>query len=346
MQKMKVAFVTSTLPARYLYDNIELLNIHKVICANKEILESYKWIEEKFSNTKLESLSKNFILRYYYLFKDIKNNEVFFFHECCWILFDIFLILLKPKSNFLPQVSLDSFTKINSENLIFSKLIFNKDVNNSIVKRLLKTIIILKIKNYFNFYTDTNDGGENKYIFSSLQTEQFNWIKNYGLLNKKSISSKPKFLKTKEFENIYAKKALLVLAREHFNDAIQIKIYSKLIEILKENSFIVYIKNHPRLNTRLKFSPNLDTIELLPALPLELLDMDFDLVFGMASTSLIHFKEKAISLLNLVEMNEEILGLRKKHLVALENEELLIKFPNSFSDIIELINSKFPINET
>ena len=111
MTKSTTAFVASTLPALFLLNNIEHNKITKIIIRKKIHYNSYLYIKKKFPNIELQLIEENLIKEIIYfsliLLKiKIKKDEIIFFHECCWPILDILIILIKPNGLFVPQIQL------------------------------------------------------------------------------------------------------------------------------------------------------------------------------------------------------------------------------------------------
>ena len=76
-----------------------------------------------------------------------------------------------------------------------------------------------------------------------------------------------------------------------------------------------------------------------PHIPVEMLEDDFDFVFGCASTGLIKFKNRAFSIIDLTDMDLNEKKLRKKHLLSLKDGKHII-FLNKKCTMSELREKK------
>ena len=73
-------------------------------------------------------------------------------------------------------------------------------------------------------------------------------------------------------------------------------------------------------------------------MPAELIQFEYKFVIGFASTSLLAFGAKAISIANLLDCDADLIAMRIQHLTSLPGGTD-IAFPRDMSQLHELINS-------
>jgi hypothetical protein len=322
-----VAFVASTLPLHILDCMIEEWEITEILVSNEILISSYKYLNIKNPKLKIKSLPKGNIfqilkLALWLINLKIKRKKIFFFHECCCLFFDIFISWFKLNGEYYPQVTLDSFRPID-----FSKI----DSNNK-TKKIIK---ILYLQNNFSPYIidlDNNCG------------ESIVWarVKYPKLIKSYCIEASNKIKKTNKFKNIEKndgfEKVLLILGKDVAADFEVVLIFNKIIIELHKLKLKIYVKDHPNPQFRLNLNLNcFDLYYIDPFLPVEMIQKEFKFVFGVASTGLVHFNDRSISILDFfTSVDPEILKRRKEHLLALPNGND-IKFPTNINEIISII---------
>jgi len=113
-----IAYVASTLPIGLLHRHMEDFRIETIIMHENQ-LESYKYLVRLHPSVSIKILPKRHGIFYaiYLALILIKTklfgHEIYFFHECCSPLFDLFLMVIKPCGHFYPQVTLRSFSNIS-----------------------------------------------------------------------------------------------------------------------------------------------------------------------------------------------------------------------------------------
>ncbi|MBN1548082.1 MAG: hypothetical protein JW902_15630 [Syntrophaceae bacterium] len=308
----QIAFVASTLPVQFIYKKRDELNINKIIISAKMFEESYKYLQDKLPFVKLSVVPNNLIIHFCYLayritLAKLTTKEIIFFHECGWPIFDLLVKVIKPKGLYSPQVKLTSFSAVIDE---------KKEPQRGFKKNLFKWIF----KKYFMLYKGKEDGGENYYYVWSAR--------NYPASIKVS-NGHYSFIATEgKIPDKAEKRILFLLGREPVQDDRLISIFDSIGKIAQKKGYEIVIKDHPRPAARLNFKP--DGCRIIdPAQPVELLDEVFDYVVGVASTGLIAFPNKAISVINLLdEMSPTDKEKRISHLVNLSGKDKLI-FLNS-----------------
>jgi hypothetical protein len=320
-----IAFVASTLPVPLLKKKIKEWEIHEIIIAGENIKDSYEYMIKEYPWIKLKIVPKGKLTNLAYLFIKLfsirlKKNKIFFFHECCWFNFDLLIDYFNIEGFFYPQVTLNGFEKI-------SPAFPQKNLQYFLLKLLIKSD---EFSQYQVPYDDSVD------FFYVLSKNKYNQ-------NIKKFSIEQSYLLRKDDDFVDKKKTndvLVLLAKETVSDEMIINIYEEIIEKLLLWGFNVYIKNHPRKDSRLEIKKN-DKVNEIPAhIPFELLDRSFDFVIGCASTSLIHPGVNAYSIINFSGMDEIQVKKRISHLSALPNHEMII-FPKTKEILLNLLNETY-----
>ena len=78
-------------------------------------------------------------------------------------------------------------------------------------------------------------------------------------------------------------------------------------------------------------------------MPAELIQFEYKFVIGFASTSLLAFGAKAISIANLLDCDADLIAMRIRHLMSLPGSTDIV-FPKDMSKLHELLNSA-PLKE-
>ena len=325
---MSLAFVASTLPALILKLKIEDWNVSEIIVSNRSLYETFNYLTKNFENIKLTVVPDGFLnsLRFM-IFRlaiaKFKKERVFFFHECCCLIFDLVINIINNKADFFPQVSMNTFEEIS-------------------VKNVSKETILLKwLKQTSNFKSykliHDNDSG-----FSVIWScKKYNENISVHSLDE-SIKIKYKNYKPKLEKHNGKKQCLLLLGTDLVNNENIIINYSKLINFLSKEGFEIYLKDHPNVENQLNKDGKLKGHEVPSFIPVELIDDYFDIVIGVASTGLVNFPFKAFSILNLMQMSKKNILLRKKHLTNLiDGKEIVFLKKNdyNFSEIKNYIDN-------
>lgn len=308
MRNKQIAFIASTLPVQFIYKNRNELNIEEIIIVSKTFEESYMFLQDKMPLVKLSIVPTYLIFQVCYLaykiiFVRLAAKEIIFFHECCWPIFDLLVKFIKPRGLYCPQVKMTSFSPVMEDE--------QKQLCG--FKEIFSTWLL---KKYFILYKAKKDGGEGYDYFWSMR--------NYPLSIIISNEYYSFVVKDKKTLDKINKKILFLIGREPVQDDSLCFIFNSLCIIAKSHGFAIAIKDHPRPAARINFKPDGCRI-INPAQPVELLEEDFEFVVGVASTGLLAFPGKAISVINLLaEMSQEDKEKRISHLQNLPGWDRLI----------------------
>ena len=326
IMKNNVAFVASALPANYLFENAQRLNITTIYVLRGELESIYKKISFKFP-VKIIAYSPGYsgFASLVMMFTTVKisRQRLYFFHECCCPGFDILLILFNPSATFLPQVDITAtFTCIDYATYL-----------QSANQRSLIKLAIFLFKNYFKFYKTVADNGLNSYYYVVSMTQH----PSNTLVNPPSRYVISKKARCNSVSGAKLKKILFVVAVETLPNVIVSDLYRRIIAISKSSGYQCYIKNHPLKENRLKLVVD-EVITLDPSVPIELIEDDFDWAVGAASTALLNFGERAISIVSLFDSFETTTSFRSKHLLSSLSWKGI--FVNSLDDFSNIINQQ------
>lgn len=317
------AFASSTLPIHALNTNVKKWKINEIIIASEDLVESYQYLIDDFPYIKLTILPKSrfkqvFILLWKLIKLKISSGRAYFFHECCWVVFDILISLVRPNGDYFPQVTM-------SANPIEDKIYSFDKIN-------YRIFTLYWFRRMFNVHRIIND---NSNCFS---------LKKYP----KNITKNNIVLKKSLRKTIKEKKILFVLGSEFKNNNLML-VLKKIIELVLKNGYQCLMKDHPRPSERFnilnQFS-EFSLIEINPKKPIELIPDEFLCVVGLYSTSLIFFGERSVSLLNFIK-DEDINAyfFLKKHLTDLPGGNS-IHFIDKINEILGILKiSENNLNE-
>jgi hypothetical protein len=299
------------------------LQIKKIILSHTKFYAPYSHLKSLHPDINIEICPENglrniLFICYVFLKSRLNNTTIVFFHECCWEIFDILVLLLKPKGIFLPQVSLGSFRKIYKHARIKSKAII-----------LFKIIGVLR---YFDIYAKPNDGlcTEDSYYFSMKSYPRPIMIHSIDYSRKIIIKQK------KYKDNINSNKLLFLADRDNVSDIELKMVYQRVITVAQSNNFDCYIKMHPNSGNHIHIENEKLTI-LNHTIPVELIKDEFKYVIGTGSTGLLYFRERSISILNLLNgMSSENKTKRKAHLTNILGGDK-IKFISTVQEFEKLL---------
>lgn len=323
----KTAFVASTLPAKFLLDNLTKLKINRVVCASDSLSLSFEYLSKKFSHVKIIAVSKT--NRKDFIKQEVLNskaNGIVVFHECCWLDLDIAILDIQPLVLHFPCVTLDSFKLLTRDELNIPSLLKRVfDNKNKTTLRLLLNYV--KHNKDFNFYEVCDDNNANgaSYV-SSLKKSS---VKNLVLSNQAQMSRNSK--NNVNYRN-NSKNIILIVATDVVSSKSQRELFNKIAKICEKFNYNILVKDHPNPAARL----NLVGVgtEISPYIPFEVLEEPYLYKIGLFSTTLVFEASRSISIANLFKPWPEEFTARKSHLAALPDGNLI----NFVKEIDELEN--------
>ena len=230
------------------------------------------------------------------------------------LLIPILINLIKPEGDYYPQVTMNSFIEVNS-----------KDVPLTNLQKLIRALGFEKWFNYYRGDLDNNEG----YFFVQTAKVYPASIAIHTVFESRAIlleACRPLTLGGRE------KKILILCGRDVVDDIVLKRIYSQVIELAISEGFICYLKEHPAKHGQLNLMHR-DAFKIDSAIPLEFIDDDYAYIIGVASTALLHFNTRAISIIKLFPAGKEDEHKRRVlHLLDLPGGEE-IQFPNDFFEL-------------
>jgi hypothetical protein len=330
MRFHNIAFVGSTLPVRYLLENIQKERIGELIVSSVIFLNSYQHLQTLLPSLKISVQPKRYSFRLFYLaylivLAKILRRKIYIFHECCWPMLDLIIRLIAPKGYFIPIANLGSFIKLSHAEFG----LYLNQMSISIIGQIIQ-------KRFFEMYKHKADGGDGwvhvlvcKHYPSSITVLKHLGINKSGT-HKEGASA--------QAENPSMQKSILFLiGREPVTDSYLSGLYSQLIAIAIENGYAVSIKDHPNKGARLNLEPEACTM-IDPTIPAELLVLNYSIVVGVASASLASFRGRTISLLKMIkEMPSVDFEIRERYLRSISTEILFLDDVQDFAAFLKKV---------
>lgn len=254
------------------------------------------------------------------LWSKITSQNIYFFHECSWPIFDLLVKFINPVGCFLPQVSMNAFEKIDFID------IKKFQISSS------KASFIRFFKTHFDIYTKKDDDSQ-KYLNLFLTLKKYpSKIKPHSIDYSNDIfkinNTKPKSKN---------RKILFFCDKDTIASEELIDYYNSIINNCIKLKFDCYIKQHPNKDFRL--SINNDKCEVInPEIPAELLFNDYQIVIGTSSTALAYFNGVSISILNLFS-DEYSKERTKKHFFGI-NKNNSVLFPLNNDQFLKIISNQ------
>lgn len=336
MSSYRTAFVASTLPARFLFDNWPKLKIHRLICASEALRSSYLFLSELNDSIQIVSLPIERRPREQFLRAELNaaGGGVIIFHECCWRELDLAILESQPQVFYFPCVTLDGWRKMSTEELGTWK--FFKRVLKERTRISLSLLVqAMKHKNHFDFYEVIRDGGNDDrgYVTALKERSITHLTKSYECFtsrkqNNDEIESTP--------DSDYPSQVILVVASDVVQDPYQVKIFTEVAQLCEKCGLAVLVKDHPNPAGRL----NLKEIghALCPYTPFEVLDVPHLFKIGVFSSALAFQPRKSISIAGLFHPQPVGFAARKRHLLAILGGDQ-IRFVSSLDELETLLSS-------
>lgn len=317
-----IAFVASTLPIALLDKRLIEWDVDEIVLQGPAHLASYRYLKARHPFLSLRVLPQNFFLNFLMLSwilakLRLTRGRVFFFHECCCPVFDILVKIFQPQGAHYPQVTLGGFEKVD-EDLVFPA-------------RLHRLICFFGLKNLFDYYRGDNENKEG-YFFVQAIKDYPKSIERHQVLDSRQFLFK--FASQRRYYPD-TRKIIILCGRDIVEDKSLAKIYAEIIDLASSFGFTCYLKDHPsriaRLNMRHELAQFID-----PSMPLELVDDDFIFAIGVASTGMLHFGMRAISIIRLLpDCHDGESRRRISHLLSMPGGQA-VQFPEDLSALKEI----------
>ena len=320
-----IAYVASTLPIALLDKKIAEWGVKKIILQGETHRASYVYLQQRHPAVRLKVLPISIPLGgiqllIILLWIKLSRRRLIFFHECCCPVFDVLVTLVKPKGDYYPQVTLNSFVRVSSTEVEATKQ-----------QRIFRTF---GLDTWFQYYRGDSDNNAGYFYVQVANTYPASIDKHEVAESSDTLSA----ARLERGRHAGGRKILLLLGQDVADTLELKKTYSRVIELATAQGFLCYIKDHPARTARLNLMhESVSTID--PQMPVELLEDDFSLIIGMASTGLLHFGARAVSIINLMSASEPSVSARRKaHLLSLKGSAV-VSFPTSFEELLEIFTS-------
>ncbi len=336
---LKVAFVASALPISYFLE-VKDNSVTDIECT-PTIYSSFQAANLSGTGIKVNQIPSGLLRSLIYFINIIRNaREVIIFHECCWVILDLILVFSKAKVTYQPMVSLKGFQALSdAENGVQSWYSYQNKRGDFF--NIFQLLVKLTLRNWFDYYKCTDDGGIDSIRIAVLKPQfKTQWECRDPYLQRNSgrlqLPNAPITNLTTSSKSSF----LILCATEPTPDSDQIQIYNNIINILAKHNSTIHFKDHPRPQSRLKFSSTI-AIEIDPNIPSQLFDFKYDFVIGAFSSSLVTVNGKCgtISIAKLLNITEKVFTERINHLMALDGFDK-IHFINNPSEIESFISYK------
>lgn len=311
MNVQTIAYVASTLPIAVLDKKIAEWGVTQIVLQGNTHLASYVYLQQRHPSLVLKVLSASLAISAIQLLGTLSllkatGRRLIFFHECCCPVFDVLVTLFRPNGDYYPQVTLDSFLPIEPHEVVLSKQ--------------QKVFRVIGLENWFRYYRGDMDSNAGYFYVQSLKTYP-------PSITKHAIGESSAVLLGARVKAAGRERKILLLCGRDIADVSELKkIYSQVIEQATSLGFLCYLKDHPAQNARLNLvHKNASSID--PAQPAELIVDDFTFVMGVASTGLLHFGSRAVSIIKLLPTGDDGASARRiAHLRSLAGGEE-VQFP-------------------
>jgi hypothetical protein len=313
-----VAYVASTLPVSVLDQRLHEWQIARILVASSHLESSYRYLQKKHPQIEILVVPRQPFLQLLTLFghllcSRIHSRKVYFFHECCCFLFDVLIGLIKPTGVFHPIVTLDSFERLEFW-----------EVPRESKKKIIS---LFGLSKQFTPYLRDGDNGtvgeivwaRSEYPHCITKFTKLPLIKTGAFIDIVLIRNKPNIL--------------ILLGSDVISSSVLRAFYERFLNSFSEDDVCFYGKDHPNPGSRLTFAhERLKTID--PYCPIELIKDDFDFIIGVASTALLNYPGRAISILGLLE-NEDSQAVERRlkpFIGMLRRGELLV--PHTLEELV------------
>ena len=323
MSRKAVAYVASTLPVAILDRKIAAWGISEILLQSRDHLPGYVYLQRRHPNLKLvalpESKSLNALHLFFKLLKyRLSGKRLFFFHECSCPVFDIYVKIIKPKGEYYPQVTLSSFLLVKRQDIPKSKKEW--------------VLLFSGMSGWFDYYRGDMDNNEGNFFVKALKKYPSSIASHNISESRASIENQLQ----KNFPMAIPRKILILCGRDVVNDDHLREIYRKIIYFSNSLGLSCYVKDHPSKMARLNLS--YEGCHMIDnAMPVELIENDFMAVIGVASTGLLNFSERAISIINILPFeSDDVRSRRCAHLSSMDGSEK-VQTPTNMSALESIL---------
>ena len=320
-KKNNIAIVASTLPIPVLDKKIAEWQIKEIYVTTKALVNTYEYLNQASERVDIYKIASSQIVQVFSLAilmlqAKRKKRKIYFFHECCFPAFDVLVGIINPNSVYCPQVKMDSFRVEKIEKLRH--------------RFAYAALSLLGLKGKFILYSADGDNNQKKW-YALSRKDYPNSVVSFPIEESIKLRQVSQYNRNGKSP----KRFLIIGGTDIVDNGSLIRCYKKIVDFMDAMGFLGYYKDHPNPHARLDF--NDARVSILDALmPIELIEYNFDLVFGYASTSLIAFGSKSVSVVGLIEHDDAKISQRVRHLQSLP-EGNKIRYPRNISEIRGLL---------
>jgi hypothetical protein len=316
--------------------------VTRVVCATDSVAASFQFLVQGHPGMRIEVPPRGFVAHVQFLLGSMRRaTDVVFFHECCWLQFDLAMLLVRPRADHYPQVVMSSGFRPMDEGLIRWADVAKPPARRANATPLRRLLGMLVLRRWFAMYEQPVDGGEGEAsVVLSLRDDRLPRITPHSIAESRRLSEPSATVSAGDSGSTDAarRRLLLLLGREPVDDAEQRALYDNLCAMAADLGYELLIKDHPREGGRLVYAfPGATVIP--PETPFEVLDLNYRFLIGVCSTSLALFPAKAISLVKLLPMDPQVLSLRVAHLSALPGGSA-IRYVESLAELGSVLASR------
>lgn len=280
-----ICFVGSTLPAGFISSQIDNHNIKCIYLASKELIHSYNFLLSKNPSLKLIFVPTGFLAKTIFLTMvlisiRLNNKKIFFFHECCFPVFDLLLWVIKTRGYFFPQVSMSAWKEINPYSFPKSKTFY-----------LLRLFHLFR---KFRFYESPSVHGLGKEYVIAIRSYPSTIVSMPPSFSHELVS------KTVEGKLINENKIIFIVGKSSVSDERQAAIVQELVSLAISKGYVCCIKDHPNPRYRVNLEIS-GVIVIDPYIPVEILKENYYLAVGVSSSSLLRFGARGVSLIKMLD---------------------------------------------
>lgn len=311
-QPRATAFAASLLPAGFLVERATALNIGTVVVLNDVHERSYAHVAARVPGLRVERLRGQtirvaFALARRFAGARMSGEPIMFFHECCWPAFDLLIWLLRPAGSFFPQVTMASFDVAPSGELGTGR----------------RALALRLLSHAFTIYRAPKNSGMPGYDYFPSFRAYPPSIRIFPVQPR--IHSRGTSCPDGR-SVIFIGGTEVGIADEPLRG-----MYTALMQTARQSGWSVFFKDHPL--ARLSVTLPDGCVALDAALPIELIDREFTLAVGVASTAILSVGDRKLSLVRTLEaMPQEVQDARTRHLKALPGGDA-VEFPSSLAAV-------------
>lgn len=320
--KKSIAFVASTMPARYIASEVAAGRIGTVYTSSARLVSSYKVVVGTANDVEVVALPSSgfgqLILLVKLLLKSrFENRAIVFFHESCFMSLDIAIWICRPRGLFMPVSNLSTYNQLESAGV---RLYFRSTKHGTIVSWCLSKM--------FDIYDQTNDGGNSK-LYVPV-------VKGYPCsieIDAESGQLRNRLSEDVEKSRVVLKSILFLVGTDAVDSNYLADTYLSLMSEAQECGLNVHIKDHP--NPEMRSNLIFSGAKILdPLTPAEILEDCYLYVVSVASAGLAIYGNKGVSIVGMLqEMAPEVRAMRKGYIKSISEN---VNFVNSSSEFTTL----------